>query len=95
MADTSPYGVTQHADEAMVTANALVGERAGNVTAHQTDSRFSPAAFSTAPYVPPRPTTGIGDDDIATVVADAGVCRYRNCRQQRVDGFTYCERHLT
>jgi hypothetical protein len=52
MSDTSPYGVTQNADEAMVTANELVGERAGSI---RENAMFgSAAAFSTAPYIPPH-----------------------------------------
>ena len=51
MSDTSPYGVTQNADAEMVTANELVGERAGSI---RENAVFGSAAmFSTAPYVPP------------------------------------------
>lgn len=51
MTDISPYGVTQNADAERVTADALVGERAGATTANAMYG--SAAGFSTAPYVPP------------------------------------------
>jgi hypothetical protein len=51
MSDTSPYGVTQNADAARVTADELVGERAGS---QRENAVFGSAAtFSTAPYIPP------------------------------------------
>lgn len=53
MSDVSPYGVTQHADAEMMTANAMVGERLSPVTVNATVG--SAAMFSTAPYIPPRP----------------------------------------
>lgn len=52
MSDTSPYGVTQNADAAHVTANQLVGTRVGLTTAEGIVG--SAAMFSTAPYVPPH-----------------------------------------
>jgi hypothetical protein len=50
--ETSPYGVTQNADSARVTANQLVGTSLGLTTADGITG--SAAMFSTAPYVPPR-----------------------------------------
>ena len=51
MSDTSSYGVTQNADSAMVTADQLVGERAGSIRENAVFG--SAAVYSTAPYVPP------------------------------------------
>ena len=92
MSDVSPYGTTQHPDAAAVTADALVGERAGNVTAHQADAMYSPALFSTAPYIPPKKTEIVVVADI--VMATGPKCKYKNCRQPRRDGFVYCDRHV-
>jgi hypothetical protein len=52
MSDVSPYGVTQNPDAEAVTANALVGERAGLATGDQM-AGVSASMFSTAPYIPP------------------------------------------
>ena len=52
MPEISPYGVTQNADAARVTANQLVGTSLGLTTAEGIVG--SAAMFSTAPYVPPR-----------------------------------------
>jgi len=49
MSDTSPYGITHHADSEHVTANALVGGRSDMMPVNAIGS---PAMFSTAPYVP-------------------------------------------
>lgn len=54
MPDISPYGVTQNADAARVTANALVGSPLGLTTAEGIAG--SAAMFSTAPYNPPKRT---------------------------------------
>lgn len=51
MSDVSPYGVTQNANAERVTADALVGERAGAATAEAMVG--SPSMDSTAPYRPP------------------------------------------
>jgi hypothetical protein len=83
MSDIGPYGVTQNADAEAVTADALVGERAGNVTAHQAGAGYSPASFSTAPYIPPS----------ATAKPHFDLCRFKNCRQPLIDGSDYCLRH--
>lgn len=53
MSDVSPYGITQHADADLMTANALVGERVSPVVGNAVHG--SAAMFSTAPYIPPRP----------------------------------------
>lgn len=50
MSDIGPYGVTQHADAAMVTANQLVGERVGLTTGDAVAPGVGPAQHSTAPY---------------------------------------------
>lgn len=52
MSDISPYGVTQNADAIMVTANELVGERAGSIRENAVFG--SAASMSTAPYIPPH-----------------------------------------
>jgi hypothetical protein len=49
MSDIGPYGVTQNPDENAITANEMVGERAGLVTGNQL-AGVSAAMFSTAPY---------------------------------------------
>ena len=51
MNDISPYGVTQNADAERITADELVGERAGSIRENAVFG--SAAGFSTAPYVPP------------------------------------------
>ena len=53
MPDVSPYGVTQNADAAMVTANELVGERTDQ-SVRENALHGSAAMFSTAPYKPPH-----------------------------------------
>jgi hypothetical protein len=53
MPDISPYGVTQNADAAAITANELVGEPAGSVQQNAVVGNLS--QHSTAPYIPPRP----------------------------------------
>jgi hypothetical protein len=56
MSDVSPYGVTQNADAALVTADALVGAPAGSQ--RENAAVGSAAMFSTAPYIPPGPKPG-------------------------------------
>jgi hypothetical protein len=80
MSDIGPYGVTQHADGEMVTANALVGGHAGNVTENQTDPRFSRAMLSTAPYKKPG-------------TKEKGVCAKPDCRGLAKLGTDYCRWH--
>jgi hypothetical protein len=53
MSDVSPYGVTQNPDAAAVTANQLVGSRAGSTNQNAAIEGVGPAVLSTAPYVPP------------------------------------------
>jgi hypothetical protein len=55
MSDISPYGVTQNADAAHVTANQIVGDLLGSTTADALVGS-SAALWSTAPYVPPERT---------------------------------------
>ena len=82
MSDASPYGVTQNADAAQVTADALVGERAGSIRENAVFG--SPATMSTAPYKPPvvngRLRTRIGfctgkdDTCMAYVIRGTDLC---------------------
>jgi hypothetical protein len=58
MSDISPYGVTQHPDAAMVTANQLVGSPVGGQRENAAIEGVGPALFSTAPYKPPAPGPG-------------------------------------
>jgi len=51
MPDVSPYGVTQNADAARTTADALVGEHIPQTTENSVVGALSPD--STAPYRPP------------------------------------------
>jgi len=94
MSDIGPYGTLQNPDENAVTADALVGERAGNVTAHQADAGYGPARFSTAPYIPPKsqdiPASPSGGDILPST---GPTCRFKNCKQSAADGSDYCERH--
>ncbi|HEU0069381.1 MAG TPA: hypothetical protein VFQ26_09020 [Nitrospiraceae bacterium] len=85
MSDVSPYGVTQNPDAAMVTANQLVGEHAGNVTAHQADERFSPARFSTAPYEVTRRGKCIGKDNTCEAYPIRGMdhCVFHRDQKER------------
>lgn len=53
MSDVSPYGYTDRASDQGVTANQMVGERAGLTTANASTPGVSPAFLSTAPYVNP------------------------------------------
>ena len=96
MSDIGPYGVTQNADAAAVVADALVGERAGNVTAHQAGAGYGPASFSTAPYVPPKPAPEPEPEpEPEPVLEVAPACRHKGCTQPPVDGFNYCTRHTS
>ena len=85
MSDIGPYGVTQNPDAEMVTANALVGERAGNVTDYQSDPGFSPASFSTAPYVSPRQGKCVGKDNTceARPLRDTDLCFFHTAQKER------------
>ena len=94
MSDVSPYGVTQNADEVMVTANELVGEHAGSVTAHQADARFSPARFSTAPFkagpeVRKDAPVQMRHRDGVPLCAGLG----NTCGMWRLKGSEYCRHH--
>ena len=85
MSDVSQYGVTQNADAAMVTADQLVGERAGS---QRENAVFGSAAgFSTAPYVPPY-TNGRRTSRL-------GKCRGKNdtCEAYPVTGTDLCIFH--
>jgi len=52
MPEISPYGVTQHADADLMTANAMVGEQVTRV--HQNAPYGSHSLDSTAPYRGPN-----------------------------------------
>lgn len=52
MSDVGPYGYTQNASDQGVTANQMVGERAGSVRADAALPGLGPAFLSTAPYNP-------------------------------------------
>jgi hypothetical protein len=84
MSDIGPYGVTQHADAAAVTANQLVGEHAGSVTANAVVDGAGPAFLSTAPYRKRMDTPGPrgcwGGDG--------------RCRAYPMKGERYCIFHL-
>ena len=82
MTDISPYGTTQNANAERVTADALIGERAGSTTA---EAAFGSAAgFSTAPYVPPR-----------RPASREGCCRAKNdtCKAPPIKGTELCMFH--
>ena len=82
MSDVSPYGVTQNADAARITADQLVGTRAGSQRENAVHG--SAAGFSTAPYIPPytngRRTSRLGhclgknDTCEAYVIKDTDLC---------------------
>jgi hypothetical protein len=56
MSETGPYGTTQHTGrEGPVTANQLVGERAGSASGNAVIPGAGPALHSTAPYKRPKP----------------------------------------
>ena len=58
MSEISPYGITQHAAaDGPVTADALVGDRAGSTNVNAIGD-VGPAMFSTAPYEPPLTERG-------------------------------------
>jgi hypothetical protein len=81
MSDASPYGVTQNADAAMVTADALVGTHAG---AQRENAVFGSAAgFSTAPYIPPSKPNR------------EGFCKARDdtCKARAIRGTDLCIFH--
>ena len=59
MAENKPYGVTQNADAAMVTDNALVGARIASVGFNAVvEGAAQASAWSTAPYKPPSNNRG-------------------------------------
>jgi hypothetical protein len=80
MSDVSPYGVTQNADAARVTANALVGTHAGAMT--ENGAFGSAAGFSTAPYIPPTNKR-------------VGRCKAKNdtCKAYAITGTDLCVFH--
>jgi hypothetical protein len=82
MSDISPYGVTQNANAEMVTANELVGDRAGSIRENAVFG--SAAGFSTAPYKPPPKVERVGR------------CHGKNdtCRAPLVYGGAWCIFHL-
>lgn len=53
MSEIGPYGVTQNADAASVTADQLVGDRIGVARENVSMPGAGPAMMSTAPYKPP------------------------------------------
>jgi len=56
MSDVGPYGTTQHTGrEGPVTANQLVGERAGSTIGNAAAPDVGPAFHPTAPYRKPKP----------------------------------------
>lgn len=86
MSDSRPYGVTQNPDAAMVTADQLVGTRAGSVQENAAIDGIGPAMHSTAPYVPPRPANYDGRRAALT-------CTRENCGQLAKKGTDYCRWH--
>jgi hypothetical protein len=80
MRDVSPYGVTQNADAAGITANQLTGEVRGSTNANAIHG--GPATFSTAPYIPPKRER-------------AGMCAGKNntCRAWPLIGTELCTFH--
>lgn len=88
MPDISPYGVTQNADAEQITANQLVGERAGNVTAHQLSGQFAPAGFSTAPYRGDRKVVDRYKKTCTFVTAKG-----QECRGLALKGTDFCRHH--
>lgn len=80
MSDVSPYGVTQNADAAMVTADQLVGTRAGSMRENAVFG--SAAGFSTAPYIPPS-------------AKRAGFCKAKGdtCKARAIHGTDLCVFH--
>jgi hypothetical protein len=84
MSDVGPYGYTDRASDLGVTANQLVGERAGLTTANASTPGISPAFLSTAPYNP-----NYGKEDRRFM------CRGKNdtCRAYRVKGTDWCIFH--
>jgi hypothetical protein len=84
MSDVGPYGFTDRASDQGVTANQMVGERAGSTTANATSPTSTPAFLSTAPY---NPRYGKEDRKF--------MCRGKNntCRAYRVRGTEWCVFH--
>jgi hypothetical protein len=93
MSDISPYGVTQNPDENAITANEMVGERAGLMTGDQL-AGVSAAMFSTAPYRGgPKVTTAPPlkmrhRDGVPLCIA-----RNNTCQSWRLRGSEYCRWH--
>jgi hypothetical protein len=88
MSDVSPYGVTQNADAALVTADALVGTHAG--TQRENAAVGSAAMFSTAPYIPPRSQRegfcrGKNDTCMAKPIRGTNLCVFHSPGQARAD----------
>lgn len=84
MSDVGPYGVTEHADAQMVTANQLVGERAGLATGNAVAPGVGPALHSTAPYKKPKPK----------IRGVKGCCaKEGTCAAPAVRGTEYCFFH--
>jgi len=84
MSDVGPYGYTQNASDQGVTANQLVGERAGLMTGNQQLPSSTSAFLSTAPYNP-----RYGKEDRRYM------CKGKNntCRAYRVKGTDWCIYH--
>ena len=88
MSDVSPYGVTQNADAAMVTADELVGTRAGSIRENAVVGSASP--WSTAPYVPPLRERAHfckakGDTCKARAIKGTDLCVFHSPGQARAD----------
>jgi hypothetical protein len=60
--EISPYGTHEHASPDAVHTHAIVGEPARLATLDQAIEGTSRAAFSTAPYIPPKVKPADGDD---------------------------------
>jgi len=82
MSDIGPYGVTQNPDATAITANAMVGERAGSVTGNEFVGT-SAATFSTAPYVPPN----------SELKPSGRLCLKATCRNHHSRDSDYCRWH--
>lgn len=81
MSDVGRYGVTQHADADMMTADQLVGERIGATIGDAVAEGAGPAFLSTAPYYP--------NGRIVTKM-----CAKEGCGNYHLRGERFCRHHL-
>lgn len=88
MSDIGPYGVTQHADAAMVTADQLAGTRIESTRENASTPGVGPALHSTAPYVPPKVVPPNYDESRAT-----RACARDDCNGIAKRGSDYCRWH--